>query len=326
MTARTPTALKLFFETGDRPTQSQFGDVMDSYVNVVQTSGQTIISDVSAQGGWKHRGTLSVLGSALTSLTGNVVVSGTTVLSNSLTISGSANASLSGNLAVTGALTKNSHPVVTQVKRQVFSSTGTYTPTSGIVYVDVEIVGGGGGGGGCDSTAGSAGGGGGGGNYAKGIFTSAQIGASQTVTLGAAGTAGSSSGGTGGNGGNSSFGSLITSVGGGQGGGGGVSGGDAFGGPGGNGATGGDYNVQGNTGEDSVTTTTSLFQMGGHGANSPFGAGGLGNVTQGGAGPGNVGAGHGSGGGGATAGTGGAGQVGGAGTNGYCVVTEYISA
>lgn len=50
MTARTPTVLKTFFETNDVPTQTQFGDLLDSYINAVQTSAQTIFSAVSALG------------------------------------------------------------------------------------------------------------------------------------------------------------------------------------------------------------------------------------------------------------------------------------
>ena len=107
------------------------------------------------------------------------------------------------------------------------TSTGTYTPTVGVQFADVYLVAPGGGGGGgalqaaSAAVSGGAGGGGGGSNF--GTFSIAEIGASQTVTLGAAGTAGAAAatsttaGGAGGAGGNASFGSLMYAYGGGGG-------------------------------------------------------------------------------------------------------------
>lgn len=89
-----------------------------------------------------------------------------------------------------------------------FSATGTYTPTVGMKYCIVEAVGGGGGSGGCNAgsvTAIVVSGGGGGGGYAKALYTSTQIGASQLITIGTAGAAGTTVAG-GGNGGNTLFG------------------------------------------------------------------------------------------------------------------------
>jgi hypothetical protein len=101
------------------------------------------------------------------------------------------------------------------VNVQVFTSNGTYTPTSGMEYCIIEVVGGGGGGGGTVSTSGTAasGGGGGGGGYARKKFTAAQIGASQAITIGAAGTAGTDVA-NGGTGGTTSVGALISATGG----------------------------------------------------------------------------------------------------------------
>ena len=74
------------------------------------------------------------------------------------------------------------------------TSTGTYTPTVGVQFADVYLVAPGGGGGGgalqAASAAVSGGAGGGGGGWNFGTFSTAEVGASQTVTLGAAGTAG----------------------------------------------------------------------------------------------------------------------------------------
>lgn len=85
---------------------------------------------------------------------------------------------------------------------QSFTSSGTYTPTSGMTKALVFCTGGGGGGGGADSTGTSSSGGGGGGSGGTAIelLTAATIGASQSVTIGAGGTAGAAAnGGSGGN-------------------------------------------------------------------------------------------------------------------------------
>jgi hypothetical protein len=104
------------------------------------------------------------------------------------------------------------------VNVQTFTTSGTYTPTVGMLYCQIEVIGAGGGGGGCYTNSGvtiSGGGGGGGGGYARGNFTAAAIGATQVVTVGAAGTAGAAnSPAPGGTGGTSSVGALISATGG----------------------------------------------------------------------------------------------------------------
>src|SRR3974390_3499403 len=90
------------------------------------------------------------------------------------------------------------------LNQQVFTASGTYTPTPGMVNCDVECVGGGAGGCGAGAAAAntfiiSAGGGGGG--YARKFLAAAVIGSSQTVTIGAGGlggAAGANNGGAGG--------------------------------------------------------------------------------------------------------------------------------
>lgn len=104
---------------------------------------------------------------------------------------------------------------------QVFTSSGTYTPTSGTAKIIVEVQAPGGGSGGVAST--SAGQSavsvpGGGGSYAKALITSGFSGA--TVTIGAAGTAGAAGANSGGAGGVTSFGTFISCPGGSGGGGG----------------------------------------------------------------------------------------------------------
>lgn len=98
---------------------------------------------------------------------------------------------------------------VTTVNVQRVTATGayTYTPTSGMKYVIVELVGGGGGGGG-SAAAGAGndavGGGGGSGAYAKFLLTAAQVGASKSGSIGTGG-AGGVGGASGTNGGNTTL-------------------------------------------------------------------------------------------------------------------------
>lgn len=132
---------------------------------------------------------------------------------------------------------------------QTFTSSGTYTPTPGMVACDVYLYGsGGGGGGGCRQVASAACSGGGGGGAAcfnTGTFTAAEIGASKAVTVGAAGTAGlaatvsTTAGGAGGSGGNTSLGTLLVAGGGGGGGGAQLAASTGGGGGGGTNGTGG---------------------------------------------------------------------------------------
>lgn len=121
---------------------------------------------------------------------------------------------------------------------QAFTASGTWTKPSGIsadALVSVEMWGGGGGGG-----ANATGGGGGGGAYARRILKASQLGATETVTIGAAGAVS-------GAGGDSSLGTLLVAYGGGggansaQGGGGGGGGamGSGASGSAGNGGIGG---------------------------------------------------------------------------------------
>lgn len=200
---------------------------------------------------------------------------------------------------------------------QTFTSSGTYTPTSGMQYCTIEVIGGGGGGGGV-SAAGSSAGGGGGGRYVKALFDAAGVGASQTVTIGAAGTAGGV-GAAGGTGGTTSVGTLITALGG--------TGGQPntsnFGAPGNGGSSG---TVSGNIG--SAVNCTGFrgnygcqvngTQSGGIGANSQFGSGGVG--AAGGNFNGGAAGGFGAGGGGGV----GVSVSGGIGSSGLVIITEYI--
>lgn len=166
---------------------------------------------------------------------------------------------------------------------QTFTSSGTYTPTTGMLFAEVYCLGGGGGGGGgALQTAGAAsggGGGGGGGAQAYGVFSATQIGASQTVTIastaagGSGGGAGSATaGGQGTPGNTTTFGSLLSAFGGGAGGGGGLAAAEGGGGgagglsSGGNGTTaGGSAGTGGTAGVASGASAVDASAYGGAG-------------------------------------------------------------
>ena len=232
------------------------------------------------------------------------------------------------NAASTSILTINSEiatlntTTFQKINVQVFTSNGTYTPSTGMLYATVEVIGGGGGGGGISSAgAASSAGGGGAGAYSKGTFSATTIGSSQIVTVGAAGTAGTTSGGGGGSGGTSSFGSLIASVGGGSGGNGSTGVGSNSGGAGGTAGTGGNINIAGQHGSVGVSFTatgasgTTVF--GGSGGSTPYGFGSPVGVST----P-NPATGYGAGGGGASGNS--TAVAGAAGTAGIVIITEYL--
>lgn len=208
---------------------------------------------------------------------------------------------------------------------QVFGASGTYTPTSGMKYCIVELVGGGGGGGGVPATTGvgAAAGGGGAGGYARQTFSAATIGASQTVTIGAGGTAGANTGGTGGTGGTTSLGALCSATGG-AGGVGSTAGGSSAGGAGGAGT--GTLAVTGEAGLIGFNfniPTVIYFAAAGAGGSTVFGAGGAQKFVNNSSSVGNAGA-KGGGGGGAAGQNDGTARVGGVGGDGYMVITEYV--
>ncbi len=220
------------------------------------------------------------------------------------------------------------------VNTQVFTGNGTYTPTSGMKYCIIEVMGGGGGGGGCSSTGGAtvgASGGGGAGGYSRKTVTAATIGASQSVTVGAGGAAGGVGNTTGTTGGTTSVGAIISATG-------GVGGtfpdvGSAIvvsgsGGAGGIGSS-GDFNIQGGAGGASFGALVGAVRAvySGQGGNSVYGGGGISGCSSTDATQitGAAGNNYGSGGaGGMNTTNNGTGAAGGAGKAGLVVITEYI--
>lgn len=205
---------------------------------------------------------------------------------------------------------------------QVFTSSGTYTPTSGMIYCIMECVGSGAGGGGCASSAtlSSAGGGGGAGGYSKKFASAATVGGSQTVTVNAAGTGGTAGNNPGTDGGSVSIGAICIANGGTHGNG-AAAGTGANGGAGGNAGT-GDVTATGEAGGVGVGAST-FEVVGAAGGNSIWGAGGQGQVGTG-AATGSNGRLYGGGGAGGLSGVNAGTAAGGNGALGIAIVTEYI--
>jgi hypothetical protein len=212
------------------------------------------------------------------------------------------------------------------VKIQVFDigggATQTYTPSAGMVNALGFTWGGGGSGG---STAASAGGqlsggaGGGAGGFSIKLMTAAQIGASKTVTLGAAGVPGAAGNNPGGAGGDTSIGVLCVAKGGS--GGAGNSGSTAVTGALGGVAGTGDVQGTGAPGGGFLggTSTASVSNFG---ASSLIGGGGQALPSPG-AGTGAVG--RAAGGGGALSVNASSAAAGGAGTAGHCFIIEFCN-
>ena len=221
----------------------------------------------------------------------------------------------SANITLTAAnlgLSDSSGYVGRLVNTQVFTSSGTYTPTPGTKRIRVTITGGGGGGGGCKAISNNEtffGAGGGAGGTIISIMTPTQN--SYPVTIGAGGDGGvSATNGT--SGGNSVFASLIAP---GGAGGGKVGVTNTNGGNGGVPST-GDIRITGGHGGDGQSGNIGVS---GEGGTSHWGGGG-----RAGAGGGVSGKAYGSGGGGAyDAGYSGTSMTGGKGAAGICIIEEF---
>lgn len=214
------------------------------------------------------------------------------------------------------------------VKEQVFTSSGTYTPSAGMLYCVVEAVGGGGGGGGVAGSSGSifTGAGGGAGGYSSSILTAADIGASKAVTIGAAGAGATTGANTGGTGGDTSLGSLVVAKGG-IGGTGGSSSAVATGGAGGAASSGtGTFKHNGAPGGSGFySTSLTIIGLSGFGGSSRFGGGAPAASNVAGANPGVAASLYGSGGGGGYVNNSTATTTGGAGSAGLVLIREFCS-
>lgn len=296
------------------------GAILNSYNNIVTSSNTNAITGAGQMfyGGLDFTSTATINTVTQNPIAYSVAQGGTgltTVGNSQILATNSSGVLASRSLSVT---------------RQIFTSTGTYTPTTGMIYCDIIAIGGGGAGGGAAATGAttvSVGSGGGAGEYSQGTFSASTIGASQTVTIGAAGTA--NTGATGGNGGTTSVGSTLISANGGAGGvasaaGATVNSANALGGTGG---TGGNVRTPGYSGNYGYANAAPVIILtAGVGGNSQYGAGGITSIA-GATNQGSAGLGNGSGGGGSSNYINQAATLsGGVGTKGIVIVTEYIIA
>lgn len=250
---------------------------------------------------------LGTIGTGSGSLTLNAATSGavtvspqsstatyTFLLPSATPLAGSQLASSAGG---SSALVWKTQPLAVQV----FTSTGTYTPTTGISGALIHCLGAGGGGGGVTGAiGGNAGAGGGGaGSQSETYAIASTIGASQVVTIGTAGAGGGSAT-TGASGGDTSVGSLCI----GKGGTGGTGQNTAGGADGGNGGVAGTGTVTGTGAPGGIGIGPAISQAGfpsGSGGSSAWGGAGRGGITANGAVGGLNASGFGAGGGGAEA-------------------------
>lgn len=211
---------------------------------------------------------------------------------------------------------------LTNVVMQVFTASGTYTPTVGMKYCIIEVIGGGGGGGGVSGALGqtACGAGGGAGGYSRGRYTNVNIGVSQSVTIGASGAGGPAGNNNGSSGGTSSVGALINATGGAGGAGQASSVTLTYSGAGGAGGLGalGSFDVQGAPGLRGSKQAAAAIS--GAGGNSAYGGGGAPSF---GSSAGAAGGNFGSGGSGASS-IAAVNSAGGAGSNGAVIITEFI--
>lgn len=274
---------------------------------------------------------LNISATGLVKFDGTATFSGVTVTQHDLLVGAASNGitsvtpSTAQNILVSNGTSVDPSFKSLSVVTRIITSTGTYTPTSGMVYCLIECIGGGGAGGGAAATGASTvsiSSGGGAGEYARGAFSASTIGVSQSVTIGASGTA--NSGSSGGVGGTTSVGSTLISA---VGGSGGVTSGPATnanspGSSGGTGGTGGDFRSPGFSGGSASAFLTPTFVQGGMGANSQYGSGGTGGTA--GNAAGGAAGGYGAGGGGGSNYTNVAATLGGAAVKGVVIITEYV--
>jgi len=231
-------------------------------------------------------------------------------------------ASTSNDTSVaTTAFVKNA--AITNIVIQKFTASGTYTPTAGMKFCIIECFAAGAGGGGTNNSVSGqswAGGGGGAGGYSRAVKTAAQIGASATVTIGAAGS-GAVAGGAATAGGDTSVGAHCIAKGGSP----GVSQTGSANAPGGAGgiAGTGDVTGTGQAGQPGLLAAITLSSHGGAGGSTMLGSGGPMTMTAG-AVNGASATGYGAGGAGAGSFGGNGSANGGNGSPGFTNITEYI--
>jgi len=170
---------------------------MNGYDGKAYLTGQLSVSGAtSLANNLDVTGTSTLAGALVAKST--MALAGAAALSSDLTVGGdvtvTGDSTLIGDVTITGTL---SNPALfgRLLAVKVFTSSGTYKPTSGTVALLIEVLGAGGGGGsasGSSSSTYALGVGGGGGGYAKSYLTT--VPSSAAVVVGAGGSAGVSGG------------------------------------------------------------------------------------------------------------------------------------
>lgn len=148
MTAQPRAQLYTYFETGDKPTQAQFKNLIDSSLNIAESSAQRITGDVSALGNFAIRkdllvsgfasfgssmvnGDLTINGVAFVGVT--LTVSGATIFGDDVTFINQSNISVDGNATIGGSLSVNNSAATTLTGP--LTVVGKVTPQAGIVGI-----------------------------------------------------------------------------------------------------------------------------------------------------------------------------------------------
>ena len=195
---------------------SRGGTGATTLTGIVKGNGTSAFTAGTVALGSEVSGTLPVAngGTGATTLTANNVLLGNGTSALQVVAPGT-----TGNVLTSNGTTWISQ-AVSAANVQTFSSSGTWTKPAGAQFVLVEVWGAGGGGGRPNagaSNSNSAGAGGGGGAYNYSTFLASELSSSVTVTIGSGGTGASSNASNGGIGGNTTFGTFLTSYGGGGG-------------------------------------------------------------------------------------------------------------
>lgn len=134
MTAQNRTTLKAAFETGDVPTGSDYADLIDSSLNLVETSAQSIASPVTFSNTLTITGNLAVdsLTVSAAATVGSMVVQGTMTVSGAVT-AGSAN--IAGGAIVVGAVTAGSVGILGALRVSAATSLEGATTIGGTLAV-----------------------------------------------------------------------------------------------------------------------------------------------------------------------------------------------
>ena len=291
------------------------------------TLGGTNASLTASNGGlvYSTGSALAIL--AGTATAGQIPRSGANAAPTWSTATYPATAGTSGNVMTSdGTNFVSSAPTtLSQIIITTITSSQTFTRNVNTKSLTLEAMAGGGAGGGASASNSiiGFGGGAGAGGYSRSQVSAATFGASQVVTIGAAGVPGSAGANNGGNGGDTSIGSLCIAKGGTGGNGMSTSSGNTVAGaPGGIAGT-GDFTATGANGFNAICSTAigATGQNGGAGGSTQWGSGGIGPYM---AGNGNAATGYGGGGGGGADYLNNTNRSGGPGSAGVAIITEYI--